>query len=194
MQLDKELESLTTQDKASGRCTCGITISTNKPEQFDSLITIARSSYRYWAYIIHDKDTNTDGTLKSPHLHLVCWNITPTSLKSHCELFKSVIDSNFICKIKSIRGVCRYLTHIDYPSKYQYSIDNVKTNNIAWYSDFFRINDPNQEFADYNDVCAGKMTIDEFIKKYSSDISRLNIYQKINLYNNIKKGIRFYEK
>lgn len=87
-----------------------------------------------WAFILHDKDTDKDGNLVAPHVHIPL------------ELAESVKDSTiggyvgvapqFVERIKQRKGIGKrsvadiggslsYLTHRNAPNKYQYSDDDV---------------------------------------------------------------------
>ena len=79
------------------------------------------------AYIspLHDKDLNTDGTPKKPHWHVVLAWPGPTTFsnaKTIMAEFNGVIEPKII---GTLRGVCRYLCHLDNPEKAQYSPDDV---------------------------------------------------------------------
>ncbi len=92
------------------------------------------SNIKTWAYILHDKDTQEDGTLKEPHVHIVL------------ELNESVkystaggyvgVPAQYVQHIKQrikagkrwyadIGGALSYLTHRNAPDRYQYSDDDV---------------------------------------------------------------------
>lgn len=79
------------------------------------------------AYIspLHDKDKNPDGTPKKPHYHVVLAWSGPTTFSNAKNImgeFKGVIQPKVI---GSLRGVCRYLCHLDNPEKAQYSPEDV---------------------------------------------------------------------
>lgn len=92
------------------------------------------SNIKTWAYILHDKDTQEDGTLKEPHVHIVL------------ELNESVkystaggyvgVPAQYVQHIRQrvkagkrwyadIGGALSYLTHRNAPDRYQYSDDDV---------------------------------------------------------------------
>lgn len=83
----------------------------------------------HWVYIIHDKDTDEDGKIKEPHIHLI--------MKMRDAYDVSTIggyvgvSKNFVCKIRQKRpagkrmvsdigGAISYLTHRNAPGKHQY--------------------------------------------------------------------------
>lgn len=82
-----------------------------------------------WAYILHDKDRNEDGTLKEPHWHIVLEYENRIKLKSVAQWFG--IEENFI-EIPSGRNAfmscAKYLVHWNAEEKYQYEWEEVKDN------------------------------------------------------------------
>ena len=85
------------------------------------------------AYIspLHDKDVNPDGIPKKPHHHVVLAWPGPTTFSNAREImsqFGGVIQPKVI---GSLRGVCRYLCHLDNPEKAIYSQDEVVCYNGA---------------------------------------------------------------
>lgn len=82
-------------------------------------VFLALSSIKDYAYIKHEAETDE----KQSHYHAFL------SLSSACTqsaLSKRLgIPENYLKRVKSRRGAVRYLTHIDYPNKIQYKIDDV---------------------------------------------------------------------
>lgn len=79
------------------------------------------------AYIspCHDEDTNPDAELKKPHFHVVLAWAGPTTFqnaKDIMESFGGVIEPRVV---GSLRGICRYLCHLDNPEKAQYDPKDV---------------------------------------------------------------------
>ena len=76
---------------------------------------------------LHDKDINEGGQKKEPHIHIVlCFegNKTYPQIKEICDSVNGKIapeyDSSETAKVHSIRGMIRYLIHLDDPNKAQY--------------------------------------------------------------------------
>jgi hypothetical protein len=84
-----------------------------------------------WAYIVHDKDMNSEGTAVAPHLHLMMKFQNPRSIDS---IAKKMSDKpqNFenMGKYGNSNTGFAYLIHDTSNSrnKYQYSVDDVKAN------------------------------------------------------------------
>lgn len=84
----------------------------NWKEQLDS-------EHIAWACILHDKDANPDGTKKKAHYHVL---LLFEGKKSY-EQIKELTDSFHAPapqRVTSVRGMVRYMIHMDNPEKYQY--------------------------------------------------------------------------
>lgn len=72
---------------------------------------------------LHNLDVDQDGVIKKPHIHIVlCFegNKTYDQIKEICDQVKGVMPNYNEAKVSSIRGMIRYLIHLDNPEKYQY--------------------------------------------------------------------------
>lgn len=91
--------------------------------KFDDIIFNIHS-LKYYAYIKH----NPEDEEKTQHYHAFI------HLDSACTITalskRLGIPSNYIQYVKNVRGGCRYLTHIDYDDKIQYSLDDVKISGL----------------------------------------------------------------
>ncbi len=89
--------------------------------------------FNFYASIIHDKDTVSNGELKTKHLHLYGEKTSQIALKTLlnelCD--KLSIEQNQISIEKANNDFLpiQYLTHKNDPNKYQYDIKLVYTNN-----------------------------------------------------------------
>lgn len=91
----------------------------------EHLLSVIRSKFIDWAYILHDKDTDENGVLKKPHIHWV-GRATPRCL-SVVAGFLGIPENNIeVCK-NFDNTVC-YLIHLNDIDKYQYSPDDVESN------------------------------------------------------------------
>ena len=165
---------LTTCNTKKGNVRC-ITITDNIPDHWDSLISIAKSNYEFWAYIYHDKDDGID-----KHLHLLCLERGGTSLKSHCRRFESVVPANFVCKVTSPRAMARYLIHLDNPQKFQYARNDVVTSSKDKYASFLSSSsdDVVSQFQDFMSLMQGKISINDYLDKYRGEFASMPFYQK----------------
>lgn len=76
-----------------------------------------------FAYIVHDKDVNDDGTLKTPHVHLILWSGKRKLKSALLYDLSTTLEVNpnrlTISSIKSVESNLRYLLHLDSPEKCQ---------------------------------------------------------------------------
>lgn len=80
-----------------------------------------------YAYILHDKDTKPDGSIKAAHWHIMIRFKDSVPTESICKWFG--IKENYINKIRGKFGdALAYLTHQNAPDKYQYLEENVISN------------------------------------------------------------------
>lgn len=91
----------------------------------EHLLSVIRSKFIDWAYILHDKDTDENGVLKKPHFHWV-GRATPRCL-SVVASFLGLPENN-IEVVKNFDNVVCYLIHLNDIDKYQYSPDDVESN------------------------------------------------------------------
>lgn len=89
----------------------------------DSVLTSAQSYFSSWAYCLHDLDILDDGSLKKTHIHFLGKLDDVRSPEVVCRDLQ--LPFNSIANIKNWRSACRYLVHLDSPTKHQYSIDDV---------------------------------------------------------------------
>ena len=88
----------------------------------DGVLKAHLKDIRRFAYILHDKDTKEDGTLKEPHFHILLYTYNAHSISAFRKWFRG--DQNTLAKIISDDiSAYDYLTHFNEPSKYQYSAD-----------------------------------------------------------------------
>lgn len=75
--------------------------------------------FKYYAYIKHQPETEE----KQAHYHVFLHLDNACTIKSISK--RLGVPENFVQPVKSVRSSCRYLTHIDYDDKIQYSLDDV---------------------------------------------------------------------
>lgn len=74
---------------------------------------------------LHDKDVNPGGETKKPHYHVILMFDSVKTSEQAQEVFAKI--GGVGCEmVKSIRGYCRYLCHLDNPEKAQYKQEDVK--------------------------------------------------------------------
>lgn len=80
--------------------------------------------FKYYAYIEHVPETDE----KKSHVHVFIHLDNATTIKAIAK--KIGVPMNYFQVVKNVRSSCRYLTHIDYPEKKQYSYDDVIVSNL----------------------------------------------------------------
>lgn len=93
---------------------------------------------KFYSYILHDKDTTETGELKVPHYHLLALTEKKQGKKKWLDTLQDMFpmlprEALTISVVQSERACNRYLTHIDYKDKFQYSSDSVISSNIKRY-------------------------------------------------------------
>jgi hypothetical protein len=91
----------------------------------EHLLSVIRSKFIDWAYILHDKDVNENGELKKPHIHWV-GRATPRCLSVVSNFLG--LPENDIEVVKNFDNMVMYLIHLNDIDKFQYSPDDVETN------------------------------------------------------------------
>lgn len=140
-------------------------------------------SFKYYAYIEHQPETDE----KKSHFHLY---IHLDSATSSSALSKRLgIPVNFVKPVKNIRGACRYLTHIDYPEKIQYSLDDVKVSGLFQREFLKQFEDIKTEQEIINDLYEW---IDFWrYDTYSSKLKDFISYINLHCYDTIYKRYRY---
>lgn len=85
---------------------------------------------------LHDMDRMKGGGLKKPHVHIL---LMFDSVKSYTQIFEVTKELNGtipqVCA--SVRGLVRYMAHLDDPEKYQYDKELIKTHGGIEIEKFF---------------------------------------------------------
>lgn len=156
--------------KQKGSWFCGTTHSASDIENIKKNI----GEFAFYAYIMHDKDEG-----KGLHIHFVGQVNGSRSIKSICEMLEC--DYQDVQVAKRSRGSIRYLIHADNKDKFQYSFDDVNTNNVDRLKFYFTSLNVSitDIYADFKKLKNGYISSDEFVDKYSQEFSSLPFYQKI---------------
>lgn len=86
---------------------------------YNEILQDIKGSFKNYAYIKHMPEEDE----KKEHVHLILSLDNPRSEESLAKRLE--IDKRFVRHIKSLRGSCRYLVHMDNEEKYQYDLDQV---------------------------------------------------------------------
>ena len=79
--------------------------------------------YKYYAYCIHDSDSDDTGSLKKEHYHFIIKLDNASTIEALSK--KLGVPINFIQNIRNERSFIRYLIHFDDDDKFQYSLDHI---------------------------------------------------------------------
>lgn len=75
---------------------------------------------------LHNQDINPGGEPKKEHYHVILTFDSVKTVEQAREVFDRI--GGVGCEVvKSIRGYCRYLCHLDNPDKAQYNVDEVRS-------------------------------------------------------------------
>lgn len=117
-----------------------------KDSEADEIFINRLSSFwdRFY-YILHDKDTYSEddfdkyvtdnsnalppwniGDKKKPHYHVIAVSSTPCMLGRAAKRF--AVSSNLVQCVSKFKESVQYLIHMNHPNKYQYSIEEVISN------------------------------------------------------------------
>nr|CRY95298.1 hypothetical protein [uncultured prokaryote] len=157
----------------------------NDETQMENIISVIEDFPVYF-YILHDKDKDASGNYIKPHLHFVIKG--RHNLKVWADILQ--IPEHMIEITRSVSGSVRYLIHKDNPEKYQYSADDVFTNNSSVLHKFLA--DQNsysfKEFSiDIRRLKYGRMSRVEFEEKYNNDLSRMGKYSQWRIINDLDR-------
>ena len=86
---------------------------------FKEILQDIKGSFKNYAYIKQMPEEDE----KKEHVHVIISLDNPRTENSLAKRLE--IDPRFVRRIKSLRGSCRYLIHLDNEEKFQYSLDQV---------------------------------------------------------------------
>lgn len=152
----------------------------------------AEKNIKTWAYVLHDKDVNEDGTPVEPHVHIVI------------ELYESRqfstiggyvgVQAQYVCAIRQRRkvgkrmmsdigGALSYLTHRNAPDRYQYEdTDVIAKSGYDWQTVRAKSEMSMAECKTFSRVLDG-------IEK--GQIRRYNLYEKVSMKMYLEHKIEF---
>ena len=140
------------------------------PEVIHQFILDNLHIIKYYAYIEHDKDFNTDGSLKDRHVHLLL--VFTYNIQLGCLINKMGFKSNVFGEaIKDKKACFEYLTHKNNSDKYHYNDSDVVTNNKEYFLENtkrFRENE-NLKYLELIEDLINGYTYRDMIVKYGRD-------------------------
>lgn len=101
-------------------------------DQVKGLFVKTTGMAKVWV-IEHDKDTDDNGELIEAHTHVMIEYDTPRKVSTVANLLG--VASNFVEVVQSKKAMLRYLIHLDDPDKFQYHMEDVRTNSAISYEE-----------------------------------------------------------
>ena len=130
-------------------------------------------SIRAFEYIYHDKDLKEDGTPKEPHFHLNLILYSARKLSDVRRWFAGGNDLNGL-PANTLGQICMdigsshdYLTHKEYPDKFQYNSDDIVSSDLALFERKSEFSDDVSWMA-LNDMLEG-VPLQDIAKRYGRD-------------------------
>lgn len=105
-------------------------------EEIDLFLSHYNSIILHFAYIKHDKDVTADGKPIEPHFHLCLYLKTNYYISFILEKIKEITHQNALGEVLSSKGrMYNYLIHRGKPDKFQYSRDEIISDNSYFWLD-----------------------------------------------------------
>lgn len=120
--------------------TCGFEGQLEKVRKGLSLLSSGSSKFleSQYAYILHDKDVDDNGEVKTPHFHLCLHTVQQRRKKSVITMLANFLNMPDECISvdfsKNWQQCLRYLVHLDDKEKYQYQWKDIECS--KGYEDF----------------------------------------------------------
>lgn len=109
----------------------------------DVLNRVEQWGFPEWAYILHNRDKNPDGTPKKPHYHIVVKKTSPTSLITVSRQLG--IPSNYVQPVRNWKNMIKYLVHDEQSEKIQYEIEEITTGDTKLLLSYFKDEDETEQ-------------------------------------------------
>lgn len=101
----------------------GVIYPDSESYDYEQVLIDGQNYFQEFAYILHDSDVDENGELKKAHIHWLGRRKNGVHLSTVAKVMG--IEVHHIEMLRNWHGSVRYLTHIDYPDKFQYSIDSI---------------------------------------------------------------------
>lgn len=146
----------------------------------------------YYAFILHDRDVNDEGEIKTPHYHLVLKCNTRYAKETVITDFAKSLKLNRVCvKCKAyhdIYGAVQYLIHQNDTDKYQYPQTDIVSSSIAD-TEVYLIGQFDIDINKLIDICIGAKTLTEVYSTIGLKNSKLYHWIVKDIYDDIRKGV-----
>lgn len=158
-------------------------------EHLEKFFKINGSWIKQWAYTLHNKDTNEDGTPKEPHTHILLYTFSAKSSSSVRKKFDSYAkqisveeknngNENAVAQ-NTLGQIChepvfmyRYQLHLDDPEKYQYPKEARKVSDVYYWREFEGTDCRNSNIAlEIFDSIQGGMSTRDLLVNYGCEFA-----------------------
>lgn len=140
--------------------------------------------YPFWAYIDHIADSKIDNEEdKGEHSHYMIKCKGTMSVKQIAN--QLMIPSHMVQPCRQERSYGRYFLHLDNKDKIQYKISDVTSNKVSRFVIWSQDNqddDIRRLYADLLKLRKGVIKAEDFIDLHYVEMSSLNLYQKIKIF------------
>lgn len=129
-------------------------VSYSNEEELYAMIRNIHARVRAFAYVIHDRDIYLEdrldndgnvvtraGELERVHIQMCLVLFNGASVSAVRKLFSDSVNTAQVQVVTDMRSMFRYLTHKDNPEKFQYSDDDIRTNDIDYFRNLERFGD-----------------------------------------------------
>lgn len=165
--LEKDTENSKARPKRTRRFCLTSYIDINGIDSF-----LKRSPWiQHWAYCMHDRDVNEDGSPKQPHTHIILYTYeakTSSAIKKNFDRYSAEYykggeiepQNTLVQELHDIVSQYRYLQHLDNPEKALYGANEVIVDELAYWNNLTHTNGltdstNNAGLAILNDFMAG---------------------------------------
>ena len=98
--------------------------------EFEKVIKYMMDYFDEWAWVVHDKDTLPDGSIKKTHVHFIGQKVNKSTSTLAGMAYRFGLDEKWVEPIRTWKGANRYLIHYHNEdiTKFEYSPDAVHCN------------------------------------------------------------------
>lgn len=114
------------EKKNDRRTFCGILYLETETYSITDALLNMEQYFDEWAYIVHDRDFNEDGTKKKDHIHWFGRASSPRQFQAVSNALG--VPVNYIQAPRSEKGCIRYMIHADNRKKAVYQQEEIVTN------------------------------------------------------------------
>lgn len=174
---------MSTLNQKANQINCVISLKEENIKRINERLQTFLNTYPYsYAYILHDKDFNTNGECKTPHIHLVLFNGPRKRLSTYINEISTFLSVRpfaiTLDKCISLEGSLQYLVHKNDIEKYHYEVKDIVTNLTQSELDIF-LNAEN-----------GSLTFDRLFQIIRHAKNKTEVIEKLGLsYYRIYRGI-----